>query len=125
MPAMPEIREAFPYLHVRGGDAAIEFYTRVFGARLFERVDWGGKVGHAELHLGPIVIMLADEFPDLGILSPLAYGGTGTTMHLHVEDVDALARRAVEAGATMVLEPTDQAHGERQRRIAGIVTKLT
>ena len=114
---MTEIREAFPYLHVRGGAAAIDFYTRVFGARLVERVDWGDKIGHAELQLGPVMIMLADEFPDLGIRSPLAYGGTGTTMHLHVDDVDALGRRAVEAGATMVLEPTDQAHGERQCRV--------
>ena len=114
----PLIREVFPYLHVRGGAAAIDFYKRVFGAEEISRfAEPSGKVGHAELKLGPMTVMLADEFPDLGIRSPLAYGGTGTTIHLHVDNVDELGRRAVEAGATMVMEPADQSHGERQCRI--------
>jgi len=112
------IREVFPYLHVRGGAAAIDFYKQVFGAEEISRFEEpSGKVGHAELKLGPITIMLADEYPDLGIRSPLAYGGTGTTIHLHVDNVDELGRRAVEAGATMVMDPADQSHGERQCRI--------
>lgn len=112
------IREVFPYLHVRGGAAAIDFYKRVFGAEEITRfTEPSGKIGHAELKLGPVTLMLADEYPDLGIQSPLAYGGTGTTMHLHVDNVDELSRRAVEAGATMVMEPADQSHGERQCRI--------
>ena len=114
----PLIREVFPYLHVRGGAAAIDFYKRVFGAEEISRfAEPSGKVGHAELKLGPMTVMLADEFPDLGIRSPLAYGGTGTTIHLHVDNVDELGRRAVEAAATMVMEPADQSHGERQCRI--------
>ena len=117
-PARPVIREVFPYLHVRGGAAAIDFYTRVFGAEEITRfAEPSGKIGHAELKLGPMTIMLADEYPDLGIRSPLAYGGTGTTIHLHVDNVDELGRRAVEAGATMVIAPADQSHGERQCRI--------
>ncbi|HKQ18335.1 MAG TPA: VOC family protein [Candidatus Eisenbacteria bacterium] len=112
------IREVFPYLHVRGGAAAIDFYKRVFGAEEITRfAEPSGKIGHAELKLGPVTMMLADEYPDLGIRSPLAYGGTGTTIHLHVDNVDELGRRAVEAGATMVMEPADQNHGERQCRI--------
>ena len=112
------IREVFPYLHVRGGAAAIDFYKRVFGAEEITRfAEPNGKIGHAELKLGPVTMMLADEYPDLGIRSPLAYGGTGTTIHLHVDNVDELGRRAVEAGATMVMEPADQSHGERQCRI--------
>ncbi|HWB39896.1 MAG TPA: VOC family protein, partial [Gemmatimonadales bacterium] len=51
------------------------------------------------------------------ILSPAAFGGTGQVLHLHVDDVDALAARAVEAGAAMVREPTDYGHGERQCRV--------
>ena len=114
----PVIREVFPYLHVRGGAAAIDFYKRAFGAEEISRfAEPSGKIGHAELKLGPVTLMLADEYPDLGIRSPLAYGGTGTTIHLHVDNVDDLGQRAVEAGATMVMEPADQSHGERQCRI--------
>lgn len=75
-----------------------------------------GRVGHAELELGPTTLMLADEHPELGILSPLACGGTGLRLHLHLDDVDALGRRAA-AGATILLEPTDFPHGERQCRL--------
>lgn len=115
---LPMINEVFPYLHVRGGAAAIDFYTRVFGAKVLLRLAYSdGRIAHAELKLGPITVMLADEHPDYGVLSPLAFGGTGSSIHLHVDDVDKLARRAVEAGATMVREPSDEDHGERQCRI--------
>ncbi len=116
---MPAIREVYPYLIVRGAAAAIEFYRTVFGAEeVFRLPDTQeGRIGHAELRLGPVTVMLADEFPELGIQSPLAFGGTGTTIHLHVDDVDALAAEALRAGATMVREPADYPHGERQCRI--------
>ena len=112
------VLEVFPYLCVRGAEAAIEFYTRVFGAReAFRFADESGRVGHAELALGPVTIMLADEHPELGIHSPLAYGGTGTTLHLHVRDVDGMTARAEAAGAIVLRPPADQSHGERQSRI--------
>jgi uncharacterized glyoxalase superfamily protein PhnB len=112
------ILEVFPYLCVRGAAAAIDFYTRVFGAQETLRLaEPGGRVAHAELKLGPATLMLADEFPEYGILSPLSFGGSGTTMHLHVRNVDTLAALAVAAGATIVREPTDQGHGERQCRL--------
>ncbi|HET7241250.1 MAG TPA: VOC family protein [Gemmatimonadales bacterium] len=116
---MPYIREVYPYLIVRGAEAAMGFYRTVFGAQeIFRMADAEkGRIGHAELRLGPMTIMLADEYPELGILSPLAHGGTGTTLHLHVDDVDALAADAVRAGATMVRAPADYDHGERQCRI--------
>ncbi|HEX6909745.1 MAG TPA: VOC family protein [Longimicrobium sp.] len=118
MSGEPEVREVFTYLCVADGDAAIRFYTRVFGARETMRLqEPGGRVAHAELRLGPTTLMLSGEFPELGIRSPLAYGGTGTTLHLHVDDVDALTRRAEAAGATVLRPPADQAHGERQGRI--------
>lgn len=113
---VPLIRDVFPYLCVRDAAAAIEFYTRVFGAEEVLRLtDPSGRVGHAELRLGPALIMLADEHPEYGIRSPLAFGGTGTTLHLHVDDVDTLTARAREAGATVLREPADQGHGERRR----------
>lgn len=114
----PEIREVFPYLCVRGGDAAIDFYARVFGAReTFRLAMPDGRVSHAELALGPVTVMVCDEHPEIGIRSPLAFGGTGARLHLHVDDVDRLTRRAEDAGATVLLAPTDQMHGERQARI--------
>jgi uncharacterized glyoxalase superfamily protein PhnB len=112
------IRDVYPYLCVRDAAAAIEFYTRVFGAEeLLRLTDRSGRVAHAELKLGPALMMLVDELPEYGIRSPLAFGGTGTTLHLHVDDVDTLTARAREAGATVLREPADQGHGERQSRL--------
>lgn len=117
-PDAPVIHEVFPYLIVRGGAAAIEFYVKVFGAEeTFKLAEPSGKVGHAELRFGPATVMVADEYPEAGILSPQAFGGSGVRIHLHVDDVDALAERAVAAGATIVMAPADQAHGERQCRL--------
>jgi PhnB protein len=112
------IHEVFPYLCVRGGNAAIEFYTRVFGAKETLRIPGSdGRIGHAQLAFGPATIMLADEHPEIGIRSPLAFGGTGIRIHLHVDNVDSLAKRAADAGATILMPPTDQPHGERQCRL--------
>jgi uncharacterized glyoxalase superfamily protein PhnB len=113
-----QIDEVFPYLCVRGGSDAIDFYTRAFGAKeLFRLTEPGGRIGHAQLKLGPATLMLADEYPEYGIQSPQAFGGTGMILHLHLDNVDAMTKRAVEAGATVLLEPTDQPHGERQCRL--------
>jgi PhnB protein len=114
----PVVREVYPYLCVNDAPAAIEFYIRVFGAEEIMRLtDAAGRVAHAELKLGPVVMMLVDEHPEHGIRSPVAFGGTGTTLHLHVDDVDTLTERAREAGATVLREPTDYGHGERQCRL--------
>jgi PhnB protein len=115
---LPRIDAFFVYLCVSDGAAAIDFYTEVFGAAETLRLqEPSGRVGHAEIRIGPATVMLCDEHPELGIRSPRAFGGTGIALHLHVDDVDRLARRAVAAGAEMVREPTDYAHGERQCRI--------
>lgn len=90
--SVPFVREVYPYLCVRGAAAAIEFYSRVFGAQEIARLaEPDGRIAHAELKLGSTTMMLADERPEAGIQSPLAFGGTGTTLHLHVEDVDTRA----------------------------------
>jgi PhnB protein len=116
--AAPYIYELYPHLHVRDGAAAIDFYKRIFGAEELMRLAYpDGRIAHAELKLGPLTILLADEHPEYGVQSPLAFGGTGSSIHLHVDDVDRLARRAMEAGATMVRAPMDEGHGERQCRI--------
>ncbi|MDP8992995.1 MAG: VOC family protein [Actinomycetota bacterium] len=103
-----------PYLSVDGAGAAIDFYTTVLGAT--ERVRMpapDGKVGHAELMIGDSVIMLADEFPDMGAPSPRSLGGTPVTMNVYVEDVDAVYERAMQAGAKALGPVQDQFYGDR------------
>jgi uncharacterized glyoxalase superfamily protein PhnB len=111
---MVEIKEVFPYLRVKNAAAAIEFYSYVFGAReVFRLSEPNGRIGHAELQIGNGTLMLSDEYPEYDILSPQSLGGTSASIHLHVANADAVAARAVEAGATMVREPADQFYGER------------
>jgi PhnB protein len=107
-----------PALCVDGADAAIEFYTSVLGARVRMRMDAPeGKVGHAELEIGDSLIMLADEFPDMGVRGPRALGGSPVSLHLYVGDVDAVLERAVAAGATLVRPAEDRFYGDRSGQI--------
>ena len=109
-----EIKAVFPYLRVKDAAAAIAFYVQAFGAReLFRLSEPNGRIGHAELAIGNATLMLSDEYPEHNILGPQSLGGTGTSIHLHVDNVDAVADRAVAAGATLVREPMDQFYGER------------
>lgn len=103
-----------PYLVVRGAGKAIEFYKKVFGATERMRFEQpGGKVGHAELQFRDSVVMLADEVPEMGFLSPQSVGGTSITLVLFVEDVDACVKGAVAAGATILRPVADQFYGDR------------
>lgn len=107
------------YLIVKGADRAIQFYQQVFGAReLFRLVEPSGKVGHAELQIGPSQFMLADEYPDFGALSPISVGGSPVTLHLYVDNVDNIVARAVEAGATVLRAVTDEFYGDRVGMLA-------
>ncbi len=110
----PTIRGVTPYLIVRDAARAIQFYEEAFGARELYRLSWpGGKVGHAELALGEAIIMLADEHPDFGALSPAAIGGSPVKLHLPVDNADAAMQRAVAAGATVLRAVKDEFYGER------------
>ena len=102
-----------PYLCCRDAGAAIEFYKKAFGAKELMRMDNQGKVGHAELQIGDSRIMLADEFPEMGFLSPQSVGGSPIMIHLYVEDVDTTANRAVSAGAKVTRPIADQFYGDR------------
>lgn len=110
-----KIHEMYPYLHIRGAAQAIEFYREVFGAtEKFRLMEPGtGRVGHAELDFGGATLMLADEFPECDIHGPQSVGQTTVTIHLHVDDADALIQRAVAAGAQIEREPADAFYGER------------
>jgi PhnB protein len=113
--AIPEgYPQVSPYLHVRGAGEAIEFYRRVFGATERLRMPGpGGTIGHAELALGDSLLMLSDEYPDMGVRGPRTVGGTPVTLMVYVEDVDAVVERAVEAGATVVRPLQDAFYGDR------------
>ena len=103
-----------PYLCVDGAARAIDFYTEVLGATLKMRMDGpDGTIGHAELTLGDSVIMLADEHPDMGFLSPTRIGGSPVTLHTYVEDVDAVFERALAAGAKALRPVENQFYGDR------------
>jgi PhnB protein len=112
------VHEMFAYLCVRDTSAAIDFYTRAFDAReLYRLTEPSGRIGHAEVQLGPAILMLADEFPECGFTAPPPEGLPGVVLHLHVDNADAIGRQAVVAGATMLSEPTDQFYGERSCRL--------
>lgn len=108
------IHEVFAYLCVHDAAAAIAYYAKAFGAsEKFRLTEPGGRIGHAELDFGGTTVMLCDEFPEYGIRSASAIGASPVTLHLHVDDADAMIRRAVEAGATLEREPSDAFYGER------------
>lgn len=108
------IKEVFAQVRVNDGARAIEFYKNAFGAReLFRLVEPNGRLGHAELDFDGHLIMFSDEYPEYGIRGPQSIGGTSVTIHLHVDDCDALIDRAVRAGATLVRPPQDAFYGER------------
>ena len=112
------IHEAFPYLRVEGAAKAIGFYTRAFGAvESFRLSEPSCRIGPAELKLGPITLMLSEAFPEFDLLAPTSGKVLGASIHLHVDDCDALAAHAVECGATMEMPPTDQFYGERSCRV--------
>ena len=109
-----EYPQVIPYLVVDGAADAIDFYTKVLGATERMRMPGpGDTVGHAELQLGSGMIMLADEFPDMGAKGPKSFGGSPVTISVYVEDVDGVFGRAIAAGATEVRPVADQFYGDR------------
>jgi PhnB protein len=103
-----------PYLIVDGAGAAIDFYCSVLGAT--ERVRMpapDGRIGHAELQLGNSMIMLADENAQMDARGPRAMGGTPVSLHVYVEDSDAVFGRAVQAGAKALRAVEDRFYGDR------------
>lgn len=108
-----------PHLTCRDAAAAIDFYQRAFGAEECSRLAApDGRVMHAQIRIGGAFVMLVDEYPELGCLSPLGLGGSPVTIHLYVEDADAAFARAVAAGATVTLPLADQFWGDRYGRVS-------
>ncbi len=104
-----------PYVIVKDGKRALDFYKQAFGAVLamepLMRPD--GRVGHAELKIGDSVIMLADEFQEMDARGPQSLGGSPVSLYLYVRDVDNVCAQALKAGAHTMHPVKDQFYGDR------------
>jgi PhnB protein len=108
-----------PSLVVRGGKQALEFYKKAFGAKELGAMYMpdGQKLMHAEIQIGDSRIMLGEESPEMGNVSPQTLGGTPVTLNIYTEDCDALYNRAVGAGATPKMPPADMFWGDRYGKV--------
>jgi PhnB protein len=118
MPNVKPVPEGYhnvtPYLFVRSAASAIDFYKNIFGATEIMRMPGSnGKIMHAELRIGDSIIMLADENPQTGVMSPQTIGGFSVGMHLYVENVDQVIQKAVESGAKLLRPIKNQFYGDR------------
>jgi PhnB protein len=103
-----------PYLAVDNASEAIAFYERAFGAKELVRMPGpDGMIAHAELEIGDSRVMLSDPFPQASTRPPKELGGTSASVFMYVEDVDAVVKQAVGAGATVTMEVEDQFWGDR------------
>lgn len=102
-----------PYLICKNAEAAIEFYKRAFGAEELFRVGGPGMVGHCEMKIGKAIFMLADEFPDMGAVSPQTVGGTPVSLYVYLEDVDTFTEKAIGEGLKVLKPVSDQFYGDR------------
>jgi PhnB protein len=114
-----ELQPITPHLVCAGAADAIEFYKKAFGATEMMRVPAkDGKLMHAAVQINGAMVMLVDEMPQWGALSPKSLNGRPVTMHLYVDDVDAFIAHAVEAGATLKMPAADMFWGDRY----GVIT---
>ena len=107
-----------PHIVVREAARAAEWYVAALGAEERDRLELpGGKLMYVELWFGDSAVRVADEFPEAGVLSPQSIGGTAVVLHLSTDDVDALWKRAVDAGAEVLHPLADQFWGDRQGQV--------
>ncbi len=103
-----------PCLTINNAAQAIDFYKTVFGAKEVMRMAKpNGKIGHAELKIGDTKIMLADEYPEMDIRGPEAFGGTPVGIHIYIKNVDQIVEKAVSAGANVKRPPENMFYGDR------------
>lgn len=115
----PGYHSLTPYITVHDGKAAVEFYSKAFGAKEMpgRMSNAQGKITHTEMKIGDSMMMLADEFPEWGNVSPQTAGKTPVQFNLYVKDADAVMRRAAEAGGKMVKPVEIQFYGDRSGRL--------
>ncbi len=109
-----EFRTVTPYLAINGAAEAIEWYKKAFGAKELAREPGpDGKLIHARIKIGDSIIMLSDIFPGGLHKDPRELGASSLTLHIYSKDVDALWKKAVEAGARVDMQMDDMFWGER------------
>ena len=113
-PIPPGYHSITPYLIVGDARAAIDFYERAFNAeKTLQKDGPGGKIMHAEIKIGDSIVMLADEFPEMGAVGPATLGGVAGSLMIYTEDVDAMFAQALAAGAVEKRPVQDQFYGDR------------
>jgi uncharacterized glyoxalase superfamily protein PhnB len=107
-----------PYIAVHDASAALDWYANALdGIETVRYVGDDGRIGHAEMTVHGARIMLSDAYPEIGVVDANSYEGSSCALHLEVDDIDAVHAAAVDAGATSLREPEDQAHGSRMSTI--------
>jgi len=122
MPAVKPIPEGShsitPHLICKGAADAIEFYKKAFGAvEMMRMPGTQGRLMHACVKIGDSSVMLVDEMPEWGALSPKSLKGSPVTIHLYVEDADACIARAVSHGAKVLMPAADMFWGDRYGKV--------
>ncbi len=123
MPKVRPVPEGFNtvniYLVVPDAVKAMEFYGKAFGAKPKLRMPGpdGKSTMHAEVVIGNSTLMLTDENPAWGMKGPLTLGGAGASVHVYVEDADALYQRAVKAGCEPTMPIMDAFWGDRYGKV--------
>ncbi|HWF19607.1 MAG TPA: VOC family protein [Verrucomicrobiae bacterium] len=103
-----------PYLVLKGAAEGMEFYKKAFGATECMRMPGpDGRIGHAEMKIGDSPFMLADESKEMDAKSPQTLGGSPISILLYVQDVDAMVKQAVAAGAKLIRPVEDKFYGDR------------
>jgi len=116
--AAPALQTAVARLRVKNTAAAIDFYTKAFGAKELSRFEVHGTIPYAEMEIGNSVISLGESSPEAGYPGPETLGGSPVSISLNVEDVDAFVAHAVAAGAKLLSPVRDQFYGERSGQVA-------
>jgi uncharacterized glyoxalase superfamily protein PhnB len=107
-----------PHLICAGAAEAIEFYRNAFSAVELSRIPGSdGKVMHASIRIGDSVLMLNDEMPEWGSFGAKHFKGSPVTIHLYVENVDAVFEEAVRAGAKITMPLDDMFWGDRYGKL--------
>lgn len=117
--AVPDgMRTVTPHIVCKGATEAIEFYKKAFNAVEVMRLPGpDGRLMHACLQIGDSQVMMAEEYLEYGNKSPKALSGSPVTLHLQVEDADALIAQAAAAGATITMPVTEMFWGDRYGQI--------
>ncbi|HEU5197095.1 MAG TPA: VOC family protein [Methylomirabilota bacterium] len=111
--------EVIPYLCIKGAARAIEFYVKAFGAReTYARItDGEGRVGHAEITIGGSTLFMADEHPEIGVISPATLGGSHMSFVINLPNVDDVVKQAVAAGGRLSRPVENKFYGHRSGEI--------